>query len=135
MAENEARTDSVRKVSLAQSYIKDKYSDTIGLATSILGQVLLGTLKGSKRKKEVIKLCLKDMKNEFSDRVAEDPLNEIEFMRNVCDCHHPNFVRFIDAVEDNKLFCICIEYVIGGDMCTYIQNIGTGIENNRAKKK
>eukprot|EP01084_Bolivina_argentea_P316828 549269_1 len=133
MAEN-AATTSIREVVSAQSYIKDKYSDTIGLATSILGQVLLGTLQGSKRRKEVIKLCLKDMKHQFSDRVAEDPRTEIAFMKTICNRSHPNFVRFIDAVEDHKLYCMCIEYVSGGDMCTYIQNLRTGIDAPRAKR-
>ena len=38
MAENEANF-TIRKVDSAQNYIKEKYCDTIGLATSILGQV------------------------------------------------------------------------------------------------
>eukprot|EP01084_Bolivina_argentea_P152195 265533_1 len=117
MAENESNYN-VRKVDSAQNYIKQKYSETIGLATSILGQVLLGTIKGSKRKKEVIKLCLKDMKKQFADRVAENPRMEIEFMNKICNVGHPNFVAFLDAVEDSKLYCMCLEYVKGGDMCT-----------------
>ena len=40
MAENE-NNFAVRKVDSAQNYIKQKYSETIGLATSILGQVLI----------------------------------------------------------------------------------------------
>ena len=38
MAENE-ECFSIRSVDSAQNYIKDRYQDTIGLATSILGQV------------------------------------------------------------------------------------------------
>jgi len=125
---------TVRRVDSAQRYIKDKYSDTVGLANSILGQVLLGTIKGTKRKKEVIKFCLKDMQSQFSDRVAEDPRMEIEFMNEICNRSHPNFVRFLDAVEDRKLYCICLEYVSGGDMCTYLQNLRTGIDNDRAQR-
>lgn len=95
---------------------------------------MLGTIKGTKRKKEVIKFCLKDMQSQFSDRVAEDPRMEIEFMNEICNRSHPNFVRFLDAVEDRKLYCICLEYVSGGDMCTYLQNLRTGIANDRAQK-
>ena len=40
MAENE-QSFSIRTVESAQNFIKDKYEDTIGLATSILGQVTL----------------------------------------------------------------------------------------------
>ena len=94
----------------------------------------MGTIKGSKRNKEVIKLCLKDMKQQFSDRVAENPCMEIEFMNKICNRGHPNFVGFIDAVQDNKLYCMRLEYVSGGDMCTNIQNLRSGINNQRARK-
>ena len=40
MAENEP-SFSIQTVDSAQNFIKDKYEDTIGLATSILGQVTL----------------------------------------------------------------------------------------------
>eukprot|EP00484_Ammonia_sp_Unknown_P006974 CAMPEP_0197076588 /NCGR_PEP_ID=MMETSP1384-20130603/212189_1 /TAXON_ID=29189 /ORGANISM="Ammonia sp." /LENGTH=783 /DNA_ID=CAMNT_0042515447 /DNA_START=240 /DNA_END=2591 /DNA_ORIENTATION=- len=133
MAENECIA-TIQTVDSAQVYIKERYSDTIGLATSILGQVLLGTIRGTKRKKEVIKLCVKDTKQQFADRVAENPRMEIEFMQKICSVEHPHFVSFIDAVEDKKLYCICLEYVSGGDMCTYLQNLRCGLANEQAIK-
>jgi len=125
---------SVRRVDSAQQYIKGKYSSTVGLATSILGKVLLGTLKGSKRRKEVIKLCLKDIEQQFADRVAEDPRMEIEFMKAICSGGHPNFVRYIDSVEDRKRYCIVMEHVAGGDLCTHIQNLNHGIPDARSRR-
>eukprot|EP00485_Elphidium_margaritaceum_P002294 CAMPEP_0202686248 /NCGR_PEP_ID=MMETSP1385-20130828/2056_1 /ASSEMBLY_ACC=CAM_ASM_000861 /TAXON_ID=933848 /ORGANISM="Elphidium margaritaceum" /LENGTH=678 /DNA_ID=CAMNT_0049340781 /DNA_START=184 /DNA_END=2220 /DNA_ORIENTATION=+ len=133
MAENEA-SFKIKKVDSVQVYIKNKYSDNIGLATSILGQVLLGTLRGTKRRKEVIKLCSKDMKQQFVDRVAENPYNEIAFMRKVCSVGHPGLCRFIDAVEDKKLYCLCLEYVPGGDLCTHLQNKRSGLSNELSQQ-
>eukprot|EP01084_Bolivina_argentea_P248636 415950_1 len=131
---NQQIIHSIRNVASVQSFIKEKYSDTKVLETSLLGQVLVGTIKDSKCKTEVIKLCFKDRKRQLSNRVAEDSRSEIEFMHSICNYNHPHFVGFIEAIEDNKLYCIRMEYVIGCDMCTYIQNLGTGLGNNRAKK-
>ena len=55
-------------------------------------------------------------------------------MNSICNVGHPNFVRFIEAVEDRKLYVMRLEYISGGDMCNYLQNLGNGVGAHRAKQ-
>merc|ERR1740116_160405 len=110
----------IKAVHSAQKYINEQYSNTNLIRECILGEVLLGTPKSSKCSKEVIKLCEKH-------HPTENPRMEIDFMSTICNVNHPNFVRFIEAVEDNELYAMRLEYISGGDMCTYLMNMGKGL--------
>jgi len=117
----------------ASEYIKNNYRTTECLSTSLLGQILIGTHIQTGRV-HCIKMCLKDMQKTLSERIAENPENEIETMEAVCTHNHPNLIELIDAIEDSKLFVTIEEFAPNGDMCSHLQKLGHGLPQEQARK-
>lgn len=108
--------DGSNKEKLSQKSVKFmslQLSGTIGNGN--FGKVLVGVNADAKESVAV----------KFFNKFLVRDTCEVEHMHqevmNMKECHHNNIVSFINVMQDDKYFCIVMEYLSGGDLRTTIK--------------